>query len=184
MNQISNWLRRVSTGRVALLGLTVFILFTALVLPGQAAQADEDTGGKATPDLSFVYSTSDLYEMAQSYGADGRSSYVKARFTFDLVWPLVYTLFLVTSISWPFVKVFPAESVWQRANLVPLLAMALDYLENVSTSIVMARYPARTDVVDTLATIFTPLKWVFVSVSFILLLIGIVFVVWGWIKNN
>ena len=43
-----------------------------------------------------MYSTSDLYEMAQSYGADGRGLYVKARFTFDLVWPLVYTLFLVT----------------------------------------------------------------------------------------
>ncbi len=34
--QISNWLRRVSTGLITLLGLVIFILFTALVLPKQA----------------------------------------------------------------------------------------------------------------------------------------------------
>ncbi len=85
--------------------------------------------GVATPDLSFMYSVNDLYEMAESYGEQGRSDYVRARFTFDLVWPIVYTFFLVTSISWLFGKATPAEkSIWQRANLVPLLAMVLDYL--------------------------------------------------------
>jgi hypothetical protein len=137
-----------------------------------------------TPDLSFLYSVNDLYEMAESYGEQGRSDYVKARFTFDLVWPIVYTFFLVTTISWLFGKTFLAKSIWQRANLVPLLALTLDYLENISTSIVMARYPVQTAVVDSLATVFTPAKWVLVGVSFILLLIGIVFVVWNWIKGN
>ena len=82
MLKISNWLRRVSTGWVTLLGLIIFITFTALVLPGQAAQAEDSSGGAATPDLSFVYSVNDLYEMAELYGEMGRSDYVKARFTF------------------------------------------------------------------------------------------------------
>ena len=122
--------------------------------------------------------------MAESYGEQGRSDYVKARFTFDLIWPIVYTFFLVTTISWLFGKATPAESIWQQANLVPLLAMVFDYLENISTSIVMARYPARTAVVDILATIFTPVKWVLVGVSFVFLLIGVVYAVWDWIKEN
>ncbi|MCU0510006.1 MAG: hypothetical protein MUC34_16810, partial [Anaerolineae bacterium] len=44
-----------------------------------------------------------------------------------------------------------------------------DYLENICASIVMARYPAQTPVVDLLATIFTPIKWVFVVGSFVVL---------------
>lgn len=184
MKRLSDRIRRVSNGWVTLLALVIFVLFTGLVLPGQAAQAKENSAGAATPDLSFMYSTSDLYEMAQSYGADGRGLYVKARFTFDLVWPLVYTLFLVTSISWLFGRALPEKSIWQRANLVPLLAMALDYLENLSTSIVMVRYPARTAVVDVFATIFTPVKWIFVSLSFMLLLIGVMLALWRWVGKK
>ena len=55
----------------------------------------------------------------------------------------------------------------------PVIGMALDYLENISASIVMLRYPARTPIIDILAVVFTPLKWAFVSGSFIVLLIGI-----------
>jgi len=193
MVQISNWLRRVSTDLVTLLGLVIFILFTTLVLPGQApsdrvyeetGQAEENPDGAATPDLSFVYSVNELYEMAESYGVQGRRDYVKARFTFDLVWPVVYTFFLVTTISWLFEKAFPGESTWQRVNLVPTLAMALDYLENISTSIIMTRYPARTALVDSLATVFTPLKWIFVGLSFVLLLCGISLTLWNWLQRR
>jgi len=183
MNSISHWLRGFSTGRNTLLGLIVLIIFMVMVLPKQAAQANENAGGTGTPDLSFMYSLDELYLMAKTYGDDGRSEYVRARFTFDLVWPIVYTFFLVTAISWLFGKTTPAKSIWQRANLVPLLAMVLDYLENISTSIVMVRYPARTAVVDVFATVFTPMKWVLVGVSFILLLIGIAFAIWGWKRN-
>jgi hypothetical protein len=184
MKNISGKLSQMSKGWVVLLALTVFILFMVFVLPGQSAQADEVANEAGTPDLSFWYSKSDLYGMAESYGELGRAEYIKARFTFDLVWPIVYTVFLVTAISWFFGKVFSDMNIWQRANLLPLLAMILDYLENISTSIVMARYPAQTVLVDSLATVFTPAKWLFVGVSFILLLIGIAFVVWDWLKDS
>jgi len=171
MLKISNWLKRVSTGWVTLLGLVIFIAFMVLVLPGQATNTASD---EKTPDLSFMYSVTELYEMAESYGEQGRVDYVKARFTFDLVWPIVYTFFLVTAISWLFGKTTSAASIWQRANLFPILAMALDYLENISTSIVMVRFPVQTPIIDMLATVFTPLKWIFVGASFVLLLIGLV----------
>ena len=184
MKNISEKLSQMSTGWVVLLSLAVFIGFVIFVLPEQSARADDRANDAGSPDLSFMYSTRDLYKMAEAYGEQGRAVYVRTRFTFDLVWPIVYTFFLVTTMSWFYKKAFPVENVWQRANLIPILAMALDYLENVSTSIVMARYPAQTVVVDVFATIFTPVKWVLVGFSFILLLIGIVFAAWGWVKDN
>ena len=52
--------------------------------------------------------------------------------------------------------------------------MALDYLENLSTSLVMARYPDPTPVIVWLAPVFTLSKWIFVGGSFVVLVVGIV----------
>jgi hypothetical protein len=182
--RISDWLRRVSTGWVALSALLIFLLFSALVLPQQATKAEQEIGSADSPDMSFFYSPGDLYRMAESYGEQGRQAYVRARFTFDLVWPLVYTLFLATTISWVFGKAFAPDSRWQRANLAPLLGALFDYLENLSTSLVMLRYPDQTAVVDLLAPMFTALKWGFLGVSFVLLLGGIVVAAWHWTKER
>ena len=181
---ISDWLCRVATGRVALAALLIFLLFSALVLPQQATQAERETGSADSPDTSFFYSASDLYRMAESYGEQGRQAYVRARFTFDLVWPLVYTLFLATAISWVSGRAFAPDSRWQRANLAPLLGALFDYLENLSTSLVMLRYPDRTPVVDALAPVFTALKWSVLGASFLLLCGGIVVAVWRWRKQK
>ncbi len=178
--QLSDWLRRVSSGWVALAALVVFLLFSALVLPRQASQAEQDSGDAGSPDMSFYYSTGDLYQMAEAYGEEGRGAYIRARFTFDLIWPLVYTAFLATALSWLYGRAFPLGSRWQRANLAPVLGALFDYLENISTSLVMLRYPAQTPLVDVLAPAFTALKWVFVGGSFVLLLGGIVIAAWQW----
>jgi hypothetical protein len=178
--RISDWMRRVSTGWVALSALLIFLLFSALVLPQQATKAEQETGSGDSPDTSFFYSASDLYRMAESYGEQGRQAYVKSRFTFDLVWPLVYTLFLATAISWVFGRAFASDSPWQRANLAPLLGALFDYVENLSTSLVMLRYPAQTPVVDALAAVFTALKWSFLGASFVLLFGAIVVAAWRW----
>lgn len=181
---LSDLLRRASTGRMALLALLIFASFTAIILPRQAARSEQETGSSASPDTSFLYSRVELYQMAESYGDEGRQSYVRARFTFDLVWPLVYTLFLVTSISWLSGRAFTPDSPWQRANLVPVLAALFDYLENLATSLVMLRFPDQTPVVDLLAPVFTLLKWSLLTASFALLLLGIVIAMVRWISRR
>ena len=182
--RISDWLRRVSTGWVALSALLIFLLFSALVLPQQATRAEQETGRSDSPDMSLFYSASELYRMAESYGEQGRQAYIRARFTFDLVWPLVYTLFLTTGIGWVFGKAFAPDSRWQRANLAPLLGALFDYLENLSTSLVMLRFPDQTAVVDLLAPVFTALKWSLLAASFVLLFGGIVVGAWRWIAQR
>ena len=171
--RFSDWLYRVTGGWVALLALAVSLLFFALVLPNQATIAGVATGDGGTPDLSLCYSADDLYRMAESFGERGRAAYVRARFTFDLIWPLVYALFLTTAITWLYGLSLARDSRWRRANLAPVIGALLDYLENISTSVVMLRYPDRTPVIDTLASVFTLVKWILVGGSFVLLLAGV-----------
>jgi ABC-type dipeptide/oligopeptide/nickel transport system permease component len=181
---VSESLRRLSSTWVTLVALVIFILFTALVLPRQAATAETYTRDAGSLDTSFFYSPDDLYRIAEAYGENGRRLYVRSRFTLDAIWPLVYALFLTTAISWIYRRAFAPRSQWQLANLAPLLAAGFDYLENVSTSLVMLRYPARTPVVDLLAPVFTLTKWTLIGVSFALLLIGLAVGIWRWIPRK
>jgi len=171
--KLSERLHRLARGWITLGALITFLLFSALVLPAQSRLADEQSGGAGSPDTSLLYRPADLYRMAEAYGEAGRESYIRARFTFDLVWPIVYGLFLITSIGWLYGRTFPAGSSWRLVNLVPLAGMVFDYLENVSAALVMARYPATTPVVDWLAPAFTPVKWLFVGGSFVLMVAGL-----------
>ena len=178
LKKLSKWIQKISKGWVALASIIIFISFTALVLPQQASQAAMSTGSDKSPDMSLFYTSNDLYQIAEEYGEGGRMAYVKARFSFDLIWPLVYMVFLSTVLSWLFKKVFKANSFWQLFNLVPIFGLIFDYLENISTSLVMIRYPNPTNSIAIFAPIFTVLKWLCVGGSFVLLLIGLI--IWGW----
>ncbi|PPA69281.1 hypothetical protein [Jeotgalibacillus proteolyticus] len=153
-----------------LLSVLIFAAFIGFILPAEAERSSEQTGSSRSPDSSFIYSANDLYSMAEEYGEDGRQSYIKARFSFDLVWPLAYTFFLTAALSFfyrPFGK-------WQLFNLLPIFGTLFDFLENISASLVMFRFPGRTPVVAELAPIFTLVKWVSIYASFGIILIGIV----------
>jgi hypothetical protein len=182
--KLSDWIQRVSKGWVTLSALVIFVLFTALVLPNQSSRVSTETRAAGSPDMSFFYNTNDLYRMAEAYGQTGREAYIRARFTFDLIWPLVYTVFLCTSISWVNHRAFNPGSFWQRMNLVPLLALSFDYLENISTSLVMLQYPNRLPLVATLASVFTLGKWILITGSFVLLVVGLVVLIWQRVKGS
>ncbi len=163
---------KVSRGWVVLLSLLIFVLFMVFVLPVQSRQADADTGGAGSPDMSLFYAPETLFDFAEAYGPDGRQAYIQARLTFDVVWPLVYAFFLTTSLSWLLNNGLKAGSFWRCLNLFPVTGLVLDYFENLTAVLVMARYPTRAVLPAYLASIFTPVKWAFVSGSFVLLLIA------------
>lgn len=172
LTRLSDWIRRWSTGRVALLALLIFLVFGATVLPSQARKADAVDAGAGSPDVSLFYAPDDLKAMAEAYGEAGREEYVRARWTFDLAFPLVYGFFYLTAITWLFNRGFRPDSRWQLANLVPIGAVIFDLLENAATSIVMEAYPQGARLASTLAPRFTLIKWILVGGSSVLLVVG------------
>ncbi len=120
LKRISKSFYSMSTGWAALTGLAVFVTFMIVVLPQQAQKAEAYSGG-TSPDTSYIYSAGDLYQMAEDYGAEGRAAYIYARFTFDLVFPLVYGFFLTATISWllarGLVEKLMAETKLQMADV-------------------------------------------------------------------
>lgn len=170
MKALSAWLRARSSGPAVALTAAIFVLFAVLVLPAESERATRFAGEAGSPDLSILYSSEDLYRMAEAYGEEGRREYVRARFTFDLAWPLVYGAALISALSRLTRVAWPHSEIAGRANLVPLAGMAADYLENINAAVVMASYPARMDIAAALAPAFTLVKWSLLGVSFALVL--------------
>ncbi len=184
MSRFSDWLNGAARGWVAIVATAAFLLFVALVLPAQPRIEAVDGAEVSSPDLSLWYTAEQLYETADAYGPEGREAYVRARATFDVLWPLVYVAFLTVTLSWVYQARGDASRFWRRANLLPVAAGLLDYAENVCTATVMFRYPAQTPIMDSLAAVFTVSKWLALMASFGLLLVGVVSVLWFGLRRR
>jgi len=180
LKKLSAIFYRISSGWVTLLGLTAFLLFTVLVLPVESARMDVYSQGLGSPDTSLFYNGRMLLQMAEAYGEAGRSAFLTARWGFDLAFPLIYTFFFITSTSFLFKKGLGDNSNLPLFNLIPLLGLFFDLAENTATSVVMAAYPLQNNWGLFLAPVFTPLKWIFVAISMLLLLIGLSL----WLKKG
>jgi uncharacterized membrane protein YfhO len=170
MKKLSRFFYKFSSGWVVLAALLVFILFAIFILPDFSEQSALYWNGMGSPDTTLFYSGADLYAMAEAYGEEGRQAFVDMRWTLDLAFPLIYTLFLVTSASWLLRRLILSKSNWRLVNLFPLAAFILDLLENSATSLVMLRFPERCLFGQVLAPIISPLKWLAVAGSFLLII--------------
>lgn len=168
--KLLEFIYRKSTRNVAVVSVAIFILFMAIVLPRVSTYTATVTNNAPSPDMSLYYSANELFDIAEEYGEEARTTYVILRFTFDIVWPFVYTLFLITAISFFMRKVADKRILFLS---LPLFAIALDYLENIVLSIVMISYPNRAVFFATIASPITILKWLFLGVSFVLLFVMI-----------
>lgn len=183
LKKVSNWFYQRVNWKWVAAAVVVFACFIAFILPWQAAKSEEATGGGQSPDSSFLYTANDLYQMAEQYGEAGRSAYIQARFTFDLIWPLAYLFLLVVLLSILY-RVLPVKSCWRWVNLIPVLGWAMDMLENTGASLIMSRYPERTPVLAELTPIFTLLKWCLIYASFAALVPGVLITVLYYIRRR
>lgn len=172
MRKFSDWLKQKSKPPVVIAALVIFVLFVLLVLPAQPKIGVTENFDPGYPDLSLWYSPDHLYGIAEAYGEEGRGEYIRMRYRFDIIWPLVYVGFLATSLSWVYRRI-PASSKLYRINLLPILAGIFDLMENLLVSIVFLRYPGVSPGLAILASVMTMLKWSLITVSFLSLIAGL-----------
>ncbi len=108
MKKLSRFFYKFSNGWIVLVALLTFILFTIFILPGFSVESARYSNGMGSPDTTLFYTSADLYSMAETYGEAGRQAFINMRWTLDLAFPVIYTLFLVTSASWLLRRVIPS----------------------------------------------------------------------------
>ncbi|MGG4491036.1 hypothetical protein [Metabacillus idriensis] len=179
----SEWLYSRAGWKTLLASIVLFFLFMLVVLPNVAETSKEMTGTIESPDGSYLYSSAELYKIADEYGEKGRAYYIQSRFTFDVIWPLVYLSFLAAALTVLY-RVMPSANPFRAVHLIPFGGAFFDYLENAASSAVMARYPEKTPVIAELTPIFSFVKWSLIYASFGLLFLGILINIVVYIKKH
>jgi hypothetical protein len=146
---------------VILTSWLVYSLFFAFVLPAEAEKIDE-MGLTESIDTNFSFDPSSIYPIVEGYGVEGRAFYIRRRWTFDLVFPLVYgSPFWLTLNKFlpmiPFLEKFKAF-----ANLA-LIAVAFDYLENIVFTILIVLYPTEISFLPVIGVTMSFIKWLSLS---------------------
>jgi hypothetical protein len=158
----------------------VFVVFEAITLPFLQAAPGGDI---ESLDAQFFYTPEKAFSTVASYGGAARF-WIRIYLTWDIVNPILYTLAFSLLISWLFQRSFKPGSKLQKLNVLPVGAGLSDLLENICIVTLLTAYPAQPVGVAWLSTVCTMSKMSFLSLSTLLILVGLIKAVMNGFKKQ
>ena len=157
--------------RKIIIVLGIILLFFMLYLfPTYQAEINEIADNKVQLlDVRFSYSKTDVDETFEGMGYEGRKIYQFILGFIDMIYPIIYGLLLFLLL----VKLTEKFSNYKLKLIcfIPMIAGLFDYIENFGISRMLNNYPLISELNVNFASIATSMKWFFVFVSLILVLI-------------
>lgn len=144
--------------------IVLFLVFLIGVLPWMNYMNYYYSSLSVSFDSNFGYTLSNYYYIRESLGSSGRQYYIIERFTFDLMWPLVYGAFLflmATQIN--------SKNLKNVVFYMIGFSVIFDFLENIAAVVFVLCYPDSCNLLIYILMVFTILKWALLIVSAILL---------------
>jgi len=178
LKRLSCFIRQKANGKLVLIFLGLQLFFSLWVFPFFTRQFGPGEG-QPMLDLMFGFSPEQAYTIISAYGDDGRSGAIITTAIADSIYPFVYAGLLAMAISW-FMNGIPFKNPkWQYLNLLPFAALVFDFVENAGIITMLAGYPEQFVNIARMASVAGMVKWTFVGVS-LLALVLVIF--WGRIS--
>lgn len=140
---VARAMRHLTSWRVWLASASVFALFAGVFFGSSAPFAIptvEAACGQAPPDVRFTSSPAEVGGFLEACGVAGREAY-RAMQLADLVYPLVFALFIASSLALVISHLAPRRPALLALAALPLVASAFDYVENACAWLALASYP-------------------------------------------
>ena len=166
LKQLAGLVDRFATIRILVVLTLLATLFPAVLFPAA------DIGDGRPLDLYFSYSPDQVYDYLDGLGVKGRSAYAKMELTTDLLFPVIYSLALTVALVMVARRVLPTGSRLRYLRFFPLLIVIADWFENLGLAAVIHAYPGQRDTIISAASLFTSLKWVFLTITVMMLLVA------------
>ena len=174
LNTISRKLHAWTTGWRVLLLFIAEVVMTGYIMPVSSAILALAANNSVLPlDLLFFYTPAEAFAMIEKYGPAGRALYIKIELSVDIIYPIVYTLFLGLLISWLFQRAFKPDSKMQKWNVMPVGALLSDLMENIGIVTMLALYPSQSVLLAWLTMLLGLVKWALLCLSIGLVLLGL-----------
>lgn len=167
LTKLSDSLARIAKPWLIVLSFLVMSAMMGYFLPG--AQAQLEANGSGPIDLMPFPSPEAVLHAVESLGQAGRAFYLFVETTYDIVYPISYTLFYGLVITVLINQVASQGSRFRRLNLLPLVAFVFDMLENIGIVTLLASYPAQSAAVASYVSVVNGVKWLFAYASILAL---------------
>jgi hypothetical protein len=173
----ASWFERLSliaTRRILAVLMVIFLVLFVVVFPAVSMRLKDLSGGEQMIDLQPGYTPARVFAMVAAFGPEGRSLHMGATLTADLLYPLDYSFLFALVIISTYRQAFPSGRLLPTLALVPFITAGFDLLENAGIVTLLASYPTQPVWIAQAASLFTILKWTFVLLSLLLILIGFI----------
>lgn len=152
--------------------LLVGIMMMGFVSPYFSAQAN----GLPYMETKFFYTPGDLLEMAEEYGAAGRSLYIKISLSLDLLVPLLGANFM-TALTLYLSKKPDVSPKWRKPLFALGIAMCVsDWIENLFMISILKTYPKQYLWLAVMGRVMTSTKYLMMIVFAIVIICEVYFI--------
>lgn len=151
----------------------VFLILTIIVVMAMGnitPQILALSGGAPILDIRPGYTFAEVEQLFTVLGEQGRQLYTTLQ-VLDLIFPLAYGMTLTLALTGVITRLFPEGHTMEKAVSLPILGMIFDYLENITIATLIASYPNLSPLAVSIASIFTQLKWSFIILACVLLVL-------------
>ncbi|GAB3548757.1 hypothetical protein [Spirosoma fluminis] len=173
LTSLSTFLYRIASWKTLLVAVLLYVPFPAYILRTLEANMNALAGRILGPiDLLIGYDPAKIQQMVAAYGPEGRAIYAQGELTADIAYPLIYTLLFCLVLSLLFQN--RLYTPFRLVNVVPLGALLFDLFENGCIVYLLKAYPTSSDLIASLCSVFTNLKWAAFLLIFGLTVYGLV----------
>ena len=155
----------------------IFIGYLVLVMMGKGAAFELADSNMRSLGTSFGFDQADIHAFLSARSKEMITAYITFNQVWDVLFGLIYGLMYVVWVS---VLLKPLSHKVGGLNLVPFLQVLFDWLENYQLALLANQYlndgmisPANAK----LASVFSMFKWACASLTYTLILIGIILMI-------
>ncbi len=177
MNFMINLLNKTTSLKIIFVLLILFVGFNGYIFPSYQNQMNEIAGKSVEVlDTRMAYTLEEVNAMFNDLGASGRSLYKFIITPIDMIYPIVYGLFLIFLLTFLLKKITASDSKLILLSLLPMSIVLFDYLENFNTLNLLKNYPDLSQTSVFYGDLVTKIKWycAYASLSLVLILTIIV----------
>jgi hypothetical protein len=144
MSAGARFLQRIANPKLAAVLVLLLLPFNLYLFPRRKTAFQEITG-RENPivDTWFAYPPEEFYALAKSMGEEGRMAYAQSEIRIDLAYPVILNLLLLVLLAIFLPKGFAHSPRTQKLMVLPVFAMAADFLENAGIITLLCSYPTQ-----------------------------------------
>ena len=182
MKRISLFFYQYSNLKVAVLFTAIFIGYLVLVMTHKATWFELSDGNIKSLGMSFGFDKEDITVFFNTRTDDMINAYINFNQVWDVLFGVIYGLM---HTIWVSVLFKPFSGKAGSVNLIPLVQVLFDWLENYTLGFLAQQYlvdgTISSSIVD-LASAFCIIKWAFSGLTYALILVGVILLIYRFFK--